>query len=106
MIDLEALKAAAEAATPGPWTVRKLFAYEVQDDIGRIITCHSAVTGDQDAAFIALANPETVKQLVAVVEAGIAHDEWANANIPPGAGDDLPTWRAFKTALAPFRGES
>lgn len=83
MIDLAELRAAAEAATSGDW-LEGAFADYPEDD----------------ARFIALANPETVKALVAVVEAAQLLDEADYVDV------QLAGFRAVSAALAPFRGET
>jgi len=64
-IDKSALKALAEAATPGPWQL-------VSEGIRRIesaseFVCESGGMEDQDAAFIAAANPATILALLAEI---------------------------------------
>jgi hypothetical protein len=78
------LKAAAEAATPGPWKVSDGGNYEatrIQTLIPQPPANHcygdNTIVGssewthvkDEDATFIALANPTTILKLIAVVEA-------------------------------------
>jgi hypothetical protein len=59
--ELQALKALAEAATPGPWINHN----------GRVVSASDMDVGsayEGDAAFIAAANPQTVLALVAEVD--------------------------------------
>ncbi len=92
MSDLDALKMAAEAATPGPWATGATVIVSIADwpiwpiedgpgwhdwekargePIGRFVA--EARTGDAEgdanSAFIALANPATVLDLIARLEA-------------------------------------
>ena len=88
-MDLDALKKAAEAATPGPWATDATVIVSIADwpiedgpgwhdwekargePIGRFVA--EARTGDAEgdanSAFIALANPATVLDLIARIEA-------------------------------------
>lgn len=93
MSDLDALKKAAEAATPGPWhhvnpglvlpatrTVHGPIPAERVDYVStwaglgtpprhRVIIGRDGLTSSKDMAFIALANPATVLDLIARLEA-------------------------------------
>ena len=75
-MNLEELKAKAEAATRGRWTkgnprygavVTDIPAHEGFTEYGGYVVCESAKK--QDVEFIAAANPHTVLALVKVVEA-------------------------------------
>lgn len=58
----------AEAATPGPWQKINR-AYKVHTVAGMDGLGIANADSPRTAAFIAAANPETIKRLVAVVEA-------------------------------------
>ena len=76
------LRRLAEAATPGPWVYQAevkwrhihyplnlerenyIHGYNVYDNTGEIIGCDGGVFLADDAAFIAAANPDTVKRLL------------------------------------------
>ena len=78
-MNLEELKAKAEAATPGPWAVHPNRPYSVDSIEGdgelAVYVCTTGGWADCDvpnAAFIAAANPQTVLALVKVAEAAEA----------------------------------
>ena len=69
------LKAAAEAATPGPWEARENSVIEEaatrHDSCLAVLVSAGTRTIDEaeaNAAFIALANPETILALLAEIE--------------------------------------
>ena len=61
----EELLALAEAATPGPW--RADGEHDYLDCVCTKTFCIASDIEKEDAAFIAAANPETIKQLVELV---------------------------------------
>lgn len=83
MSKLDTLEKLADAATPGPWSVYEDCAFMVAVDTERFTTKGTLgnyetanickVDGspmfqrEEDAAFIAAANPQTVKQLIALI---------------------------------------
>jgi hypothetical protein len=64
--DVARLVALADAATPGPWTAG---GYKVLDGAGSRLAQTTFISGDADAAFIAAANPATIKALAARLDA-------------------------------------
>ncbi len=64
MLDLENLKALALAATPGPWIADQFF---VGTTYGRhdIVSGASEILMDENAAYIAAANPATLLDIIA-----------------------------------------
>lgn len=72
-LDLGALKALAEKATPGPWVVtggdNNLYGVDAQDDY---VTLSDSTLPVSDAEFIAAANPEVVLALIERVQAAEA----------------------------------
>lgn len=81
-IDLDALEKLADEATPGPWTTRTLenFGWNVvhyrnrdRFNIERVSKC----AHEENAVFIAAANPATIKALIAELkEARGLLSEW------------------------------
>lgn len=78
-LDLEAIKARAKMATPGPWRVTEEGITNLtpdkdeHDQIAEIVTMHPSDVAlleisDEDAAHIAGMNPETTLALVEEVE--------------------------------------
>jgi len=64
-LDLDSLEALAKAATPGPWRVHGIDVYT--DDDSSMVANGSycdAQGGENDTAFIAAANPQTVLELI------------------------------------------
>ena len=71
-MNLEELKAKAEAATPGPWTSGDMIRPDEILPHFHIEWCwdgESEINEEADHAFIAVANPQAVLALVRVVEA-------------------------------------
>lgn len=67
-VDIEALKRVAEAATPGPWHYTGTETDTISPlDEGAPYIC-ADVQDDDDASFIAAANPAVVLALVAALE--------------------------------------
>ena len=68
VIDLDALEKLADEATPGPWE-RSDWTHD-----GYVISANAGWLGEienkSDAAFIAAANPATIKALIAELKAG------------------------------------
>lgn len=64
-LDLQKLKAAAEAATPGPWRAR--YGDELINAEGEVFA-YGSFLSDDDPAFIAAANPSVVLALIAEIE--------------------------------------
>jgi hypothetical protein len=95
VLDLPALLALAEAATPGPW--------ESGTD-GWVETVSGDEQTERDAAFIAAANPTAVKELVSRLQAAEAARERARALADEwfqGPGPN-PRWiNALQAALEP-----
>lgn len=102
MIDLDALQAAAEAATPGPWTAdccsSANMVYGPSDSIGV-----DAVRAD--AVFIAAANPAVILELLTAHRdalARIARVESVRPTWPRGmygAPQDMLSLRDLRQAL-------
>lgn len=66
-LNLEALRVAAEAATPGPWKQEGRY---VTVSMQQPVICEVEYRETRaNAAFIALANPKTILQLIARLEA-------------------------------------
>lgn len=72
--ELNALEAAAKAATPGPWTAKE------GPDFSEIFANDKniALVGSQhvDAAYIAAANPATILELIAELRQAKAKQKW------------------------------
>lgn len=70
-IDLQSLRQAAEAATPGPWSERRitddecnLIGYEIIAHDGTEISCDDTAPSNKDALYICEANPATILALL------------------------------------------
>lgn len=112
-LDLEAMKAAALAATPGEWHAPGLA--ELHDASNRVIACFSDVDpvaqeerpqptideGDRNAGFAALACPVAVLALIERLERAEALEKQVDTinGFPDIKGDDLPTLRKRFSAL-------
>ena len=102
-MNLNELKAKAQAATPGPWVVHPNRPYSVDSIEGdgelAVYVCTTGGWADCDvpnAAFIAAANPQTVLALVKVAEAVKKVLEADNQEFYP----DSPFDRAVEDAYA------
>ena len=71
VVDIEELEVLAKAAQPGPWSVdsdadyRDAAPYICSARLGYTVVSRDGVMEDDDAAFIAAANPQTVLALLA-----------------------------------------
>lgn len=73
--ELAEWKRLADAATPGPWSrhvfrhgIRDMVGWEGEDGIVTRVAETYGICAEDDAAFIAASNPDTIKRLVARVE--------------------------------------
>ncbi len=65
------LRALAKAATPGPWLIQKPYTQEVRHPAGGPLGGTGEVCEphrEQDAAFIAAANPTVIVQLLDMID--------------------------------------
>jgi len=85
--DLTALRAAAEAATPGEWWARGQY---VRAGVSRLVGCDIPA----DATFIAAANPTAVLGLLDEFEALRAAVERVEALADRWADNDQVPWEA------------
>lgn len=76
-IDLDALEKLADEATPGEWTINAVRTIEGQQmvcgGVDHEYGLVADVTMDRDAAFIAAANPATIKALIAELKEAREH---------------------------------
>jgi hypothetical protein len=85
-VDIQKLKALAEAATPGPWTVSEehesasFQGYVAGDADGWIAIFGTANQDADNADYVAAANPAAVLELIADVEANRHEREVVCAN--------------------------
>jgi hypothetical protein len=103
MIDLEAIKRHAQAATPGPWTA-KMYSEPQWAINGRGEFHFIAVTSQghdqENAKHIAACDPQTVLALCAVVDAALRMSDEKGMACDCGIYDEQ--WIALRRALEPF----
>lgn len=68
-IDLKSIRAAAEAATPGPWEYRQLEWGNYVTADGQTSVCQGALSNTASMIHIATANPATILELLDRLEA-------------------------------------
>ena len=116
-IDLNTLEATAKAATPGPWVGHP---EDVYSDVGAHVAfcptvcssapehCISEEQAESNAAYIAVANPAVMLELVAELRKARAAQEWIaqtflgirdacafsrqSGCLPPGEADCVKCW--------------
>jgi hypothetical protein len=116
-IDLEALRLAAEAATPGPWHSAESYAdngafsgIDICSDDGTLLLGEDAGPGERDALFMALANPAAILALLSLIDAQqkqiaeltgaelsyelLQNDEWQAGTSGAGALQDIKHYAA------------
>lgn len=125
-IDLDKLEALADAATPGPWTIDPQNQWDDGTNLPEQVDLRvngsrwskvvdAVHVSDADAAFIAAANPATIKSLIASAREAAAEIEEARALIAESIGlvtegyDDTGRFvkkgRAFLARAAQMDGE-
>jgi hypothetical protein len=122
MTTLDELEKLAGAATPGPWRVSETVAVLGSDRHLTIISDHRWIAhiledsnlSEEDAAFIAAANPETILLLCRVARAaGELEDSAADPKATPFSSADYRAaverqrlaLEALRTVLAELKGE-
>ena len=98
-MNLDALAALAEAATPGPWEATR--DPKAKDDWWLVHTDTDilAMTGQQEAAYIAAADPTAILALIARLRAAEAVCEAARTLVNGLPEDNTTNWRALRAAL-------
>lgn len=77
----DALRRAAEAATPGPWIATEHYVWQRkgEDDLGLCLTTgYDSEFSKQDAAFIASASPDVIQELLSKLSKAHNSSHWYN----------------------------